>query len=165
MKLVYKGILKPNETLPLWSLPENAVRVKEPESFQVITLVSLLFIIPAIFLVAIITLFSCIFHGGYASVGFSWVGLILSSEIDERQKQLEIITVIKDSFTGKANVSANTILDVEHIMEKKSKIRNKKKLTMIYVGVGIAATLGLANRPPSDTFPVFCYCFIFLRDI
>jgi len=69
---------------------------------------------------------------------------MLSSEIDERQKQLEMITVIKESFTGKANVPANTILDVEHIMEKKNKVRNKKKLTMIYVGVGIAATSGLA---------------------
>lgn len=69
---------------------------------------------------------------------------MLSSEIDERQKQLEIITVIKNSFTGEANVPANTILDVEHIMGKKNKVRNKKKLTMIYVGVGIAAALGLA---------------------
>jgi len=68
----------------------------------------------------------------------------LSNEIDERQKQLEIITVIKESITGKANVPANTILDVENIMEKKNKVRNKKKLTMIYVRVGIAAALGLS---------------------
>jgi len=67
----------------------------------------------------------------------------LSNEIDERQKQLEMITVIKESIAGKASVSTNTILDVEHIMKKKSKSRNKKKLTMIYIGVGIAATLGL----------------------
>lgn len=67
----------------------------------------------------------------------------LSNEIDERQKQLERITVIKESITGKASVPANTILDVEHIMEKKSIVRNKKKLNMIYIGVGIAAALGL----------------------
>jgi len=42
----------------------------------------------------------------------------LSNEIDERQKQLEMITVIKESITGEANIPANTILDVEHIMEK-----------------------------------------------
>ena len=78
MKLVYKGILTRNETLPLWPLPDNAVRVMEPESYQIITLVSLLFIIPAMVLVAIIILFSYILHGGYASAGFSWVGLMLS---------------------------------------------------------------------------------------
>jgi len=78
MKLIYKGVLKRNETLPLWSLPDSAVKVREPESFQVITLVSLLFIIPAMVLVAIIILFSYILHGGYASAGFSWVGLMLS---------------------------------------------------------------------------------------
>ena len=78
MKLIYKGILKRNETLPLWSLPDNAVRVREPESFQVITLVSLVLIIPAMVLVAIITLFSYILHGDCASAGFSWVGLVLS---------------------------------------------------------------------------------------
>jgi len=67
----------------------------------------------------------------------------LSDEIDERQKQLEMITIIKESITGKATVPANTILDVEHMMEKKNKSRNKKKLNLIYVGVGITATLGL----------------------
>ena len=60
-----------------------------------------------------------------------------------------MITVIKKGITDKASVPANTILDVEHIMimekknEKKSKSHNKKKLTMIYVAVGIASTLGL----------------------
>lgn len=67
----------------------------------------------------------------------------LTNEIDERQKQLERITVIKESITGKASVPANTILDVEHIMENKSIINNKKKLNMIHVGVAIAAALGL----------------------
>ncbi len=67
----------------------------------------------------------------------------LSNEIDERQEQIERITVIKESITGKARVPANTIFDVEYIMEKKSIVRNKKKLTMIYIGVGIAAVLGL----------------------
>ena len=52
----------------------------------------------------------------------------LTNEIDERQKQLERITVIKESITGKASVPANTILDVEHIMENKSIINNKKNL-------------------------------------
>jgi len=78
MKLVYKGILTRNETLPLWSLPDNAIIVREPDNYQMITLVSLLFIVPAALLVAIITLFSYILHGDYASVGFSWIGLVLA---------------------------------------------------------------------------------------
>jgi DNA-binding transcriptional MerR regulator/predicted RNA-binding Zn-ribbon protein involved in translation (DUF1610 family) len=67
----------------------------------------------------------------------------LSDEIDERQKQLEMINVIKKSITGKAIVPANTILDVEHIMEKKSKTRNTKKLTLIYIGVGVWVAVNL----------------------
>lgn len=73
----------------------------------------------------------------------------LSKEISERQKQLEMISVIKKGIADEASVPANTILDVEHIMikekqsEKKNKSGNKKKLTMIYVAVGIASTLGL----------------------
>ena len=68
----------------------------------------------------------------------------LTNEIDKRQKQLEMITVIKESITGKAGVSANTILDMEHIMEAKNKSRSMKKRNLVYVGVGIAAALGLA---------------------
>lgn len=66
----------------------------------------------------------------------------LSAEINERQKQLKMITVIKESIAGKASVPANTILDVEHNMITKNG-NNKKKLTMIYAAVGIASTLGL----------------------
>ena len=72
---------------------------------------------------------------------------LLVSEIDERQKQLEMLNAIKECVCDKAIVPVNTIIDIEDIMEKtkekKNKIRNKKKLTMIYVGVGIAAFLGL----------------------
>jgi len=68
---------------------------------------------------------------------------LLSAEMDERQKQLEMINVIKESIRDKAIVPANTILGIEHMMEKKNEVRNRKKLTMIYVGVGIAAVSGL----------------------
>ena len=67
----------------------------------------------------------------------------LSDEIDERQKQLEMINVIKESITGKAVVPANTILDVEHIMEKKNRNRDTKKLTLIYLAVGAGVTTQL----------------------
>ena len=67
----------------------------------------------------------------------------LADEIDVRQKQLEMINIIKESIANRAIVPADSILDVEHIMEKKSKSQGKKKLVLVYVGVGIAATLGL----------------------
>jgi DNA-binding transcriptional MerR regulator len=68
---------------------------------------------------------------------------LLTSEIDERQKQLEMINTIKESIRDKAIIPANTILDIEEIMDKKSKNRNMKKLAMIHAGVGVASALGL----------------------
>ena len=67
---------------------------------------------------------------------------LLAGEIDERKKQLEMINLIKKSIRDKSILSANTILDIEDIMEKNNKDCNKKKLTQIYIGVGIAATSG-----------------------
>ena len=68
---------------------------------------------------------------------------LIAEEINERQKQLEMINLIKESLRDKAIIPANTILDIENLMEKKNKISNRKKLTMIYIGVGVASTLGL----------------------
>jgi len=65
---------------------------------------------------------------------------LLDGEIDKRQKQLEMINAIKECICDTATV--NTIIDIEDIMEKKNWMRSKKKLTMVYVGVGVASTLG-----------------------
>jgi len=43
-----------------------------------ITLVSLLFIIPALALAAMITMLSYMLHGGHTGIGFSWLGLVAS---------------------------------------------------------------------------------------
>jgi DNA-binding transcriptional MerR regulator len=59
----------------------------------------------------------------------------LSDEIDERQKQLEMIAVIKESIRNQATNPENSILDVEHTMKKKNNSRNTKKLTLIYLAV------------------------------
>ena len=61
----------------------------------------------------------------------------LSNEIAERQKQLEMINVIKESIANKATVPANTIIDIEHIMKKKKKVQNRRKLALVHIGVGI----------------------------
>ena len=68
----------------------------------------------------------------------------LSDEIDERQKQLEMITVIKESIARKTTNPANSILDVEHMMEKKKYSRNTKKLALIYMNVAVASVTGCA---------------------
>jgi len=68
---------------------------------------------------------------------------LLAGEIDERQKQLEMVNAIKERICDKAIVPVNTLIGIEGIMEKKNTVRNKQKLTMIYVGVGIASALGL----------------------
>lgn len=68
---------------------------------------------------------------------------LLTGEIDERQKQLEMINVIKESIFDKDIILVNTIIGIDGIMKKKNKVRNKKKLIMIYVGVGIATASGL----------------------
>ena len=64
----------------------------------------------------------------------------LTGEISERQKQLEMINIIKESISGSTIVPANSILGIESIMEKKSKTSNKKKLTTIYIAVGVFVT-------------------------
>ena len=66
----------------------------------------------------------------------------LTVEINERQKQLEMVNVIKESIRDKAVIPANTILGIEDMMEKKNQVQGKKKLIMVYIGVGIAAALG-----------------------
>jgi len=68
---------------------------------------------------------------------------LLTNEIAEREKQMEMINTIKESIHNKTIIPANTILDIEDTMEKKKKVHNIKKLTIIYISVGIAATLGL----------------------
>ena len=68
---------------------------------------------------------------------------LLADEIDERQRQLDMINVIKEYIHDKVIISVNTVLGIEDIMKKRNKVRNKKKLAMIYTGVGIAVASGL----------------------
>jgi len=68
--------------------------------------------------------------------------MLLTEEISERQKQLEMIAMIKRNITDNAMNPANTLLGIEDAMEKREKARDQKKLVVIYVGVAIVATLG-----------------------
>ncbi|MCL2719595.1 MAG: MerR family transcriptional regulator [Lachnospiraceae bacterium] len=68
---------------------------------------------------------------------------LLGGEIEERQKQLEMINIIKENIHDKTIIPANTILGIEDVMENRKKNSNKKKLVLIFTGVGVAAVLGL----------------------
>ena len=67
---------------------------------------------------------------------------LLADEIGERQKQLEMINVIKESIRNKTIIPANTIIGIDDIMEKKKMSHGKKKLAIVYAGVGAASALG-----------------------
>jgi hypothetical protein len=79
VKIIYKGIFKDYEQLPLGELPPDAVKFKEAESFQKLSVVSLIFIIPALFLVAIIVMLSGLLHGGITIGGGLFIPLIAFS--------------------------------------------------------------------------------------
>ena len=49
----------------------------------------------------------------------------LSSEIEERQSQLEAIKVIKESVHNMTTIPVNSIIDIEHKMENNKKVRSK----------------------------------------
>ena len=69
---------------------------------------------------------------------------LLADEIDERQKQLKMINIITENISDKVIIPANSIVGIENVMEKNKSIGSRKKLTMVYIGVAVAATLGLS---------------------
>jgi DNA-binding transcriptional MerR regulator len=57
---------------------------------------------------------------------------LLGSEINERQRQLEAIGIIKDSIRDKTAIPVNSIIDIESIMEKNKRVRSKfRRLVVI----------------------------------
>jgi DNA-binding transcriptional MerR regulator len=54
----------------------------------------------------------------------------LGDEIKERQNQLEAIKVIKECIRDRIIIPANLIIDIEHMMERNSRVR-KKRLKLI----------------------------------
>ncbi|MCL2059074.1 MAG: DUF3267 domain-containing protein [Oscillospiraceae bacterium] len=63
MKLVYKEVFKSNEQLPLGTLPENAVKFKEPKNLTETTIKASLFALPALVGVALFIIGSRLLHG------------------------------------------------------------------------------------------------------
>ena len=131
-----KGILHPSD------LTEGGRRLYNNDDIRKFQLIRTLKAI-GLSLNSIQNVFESEFSGKILTILLDEQAKLLAGEINERQKQLEMINVIKESIRDKAIIPANTILGIEDIMEKKNKVRNKKKLTMIYVGVGIAAASGL----------------------
>jgi len=69
---------------------------------------------------------------------------LLTNEINERQKQLEMINVIKENIKDKAIVPANTIPGIEDLMKKQKNVSGKKKLTLIYTVLAICIAIQFA---------------------
>lgn len=63
MKIEYKGIYKDVEQLPKGELPENATKFKEPNNLLQLSIISLVFIIPAVFLAETFKIGSYLIHG------------------------------------------------------------------------------------------------------
>ncbi|MCL2564645.1 MAG: MerR family transcriptional regulator [Defluviitaleaceae bacterium] len=55
----------------------------------------------------------------------------IGDEIIERQKQLEAIEAIKESIRDKTAIPVNSIIDIEHMMEKNKKVRKKFRKLVI----------------------------------
>jgi len=64
----------------------------------------------------------------------------LGNEIKERQSQLEAIKVIKESIRDKATIPANSIIDIEHMMENKKGLRKVRGI-MLVIGAFMSAGL------------------------
>ena len=62
----------------------------------------------------------------------------LGGEIEERQKQLEAIKIVKDSIRDGDAIPVNSIIDIEHMMENKKGLR---KVHGMLIGGAIPSTL------------------------
>jgi len=67
---------------------------------------------------------------------------LLDDEINERQKQLATIEVIKESIRNKTTIPVNSIIDIERMMEKNKKVRSKFRKMIAIACVISLPTLG-----------------------
>jgi len=132
-----KGILHPSD------LTEGGRRLYNDDDLQKFRLICTLKAI-GLSLNAIKSILESEFSGKILTILLDEQVRLLSDEIDQRQKQLAMITVMKESIRDKAIIPANTIIGVEDSMEKKGKVGNKKKLHRIYIVIWVAAALGFA---------------------
>lgn len=64
----------------------------------------------------------------------------IDNEIQDRQKQLNAIQIVKDNIHSTGKISVNSIRDIEHMMERKKKLK-ETHLTMLAVGLLMDAIL------------------------
>ena len=138
-----KGILHPSD------LTEGGRRLYNDDDLRKLQLICTLKAI-GLSLNAIKNVLESEFSGKILTILLDEQVTLLSTEINQRQKQLEMVNIIKESVRDNAIIPENTILDIENMMEKKNKNYeksyrkkyNEKTLIKIYAWVGIAATLG-----------------------
>ncbi|WOC31901.1 MULTISPECIES: MerR family transcriptional regulator [Caproicibacterium] len=58
----------------------------------------------------------------------------IDTEIKDRQKQLNVISAIKENIQSTGKISVNSIRDIEHMMERK-KVLKRTHATMVVVGL------------------------------
>lgn len=81
MNLVWKGINKSNDQLPVGRLPENAVKFKEPNSMAMLNVVASLFVIPIFIFVGATMFLKYLISGDpevFSTVTFNFLGITLA---------------------------------------------------------------------------------------
>ncbi|MCC3357784.1 DUF3267 domain-containing protein [Bacillus sp. REN16] len=78
MKLVWKGIYKDLDQLPVGQLPDHAVKFKEPNSMLMLNLVASLFIIPVLLLIALAVILKSLLSGSVEMSFFNVWGIVLA---------------------------------------------------------------------------------------
>ena len=93
----------------------------------------------------------------------------INHEISERQKQLEMIDAIQTDIINQSSTPENSILDVEHIMNRKRQAQGRRKLAKFHIAVLLAAPLPLVligwlimNQ---IWWAVFCFAGVFVLGI
>ncbi|MCL2203955.1 MAG: MerR family transcriptional regulator [Defluviitaleaceae bacterium] len=66
----------------------------------------------------------------------------LGDEIGERQKQLETIELVKEGIRNKTTLPVNSIIDIEHMMEKNKKVRLKSRRLVVVACMMSLPTFG-----------------------
>lgn len=78
MKFVYKGKMRSMEELPKGTLPENAVKFKEPENMVQMNIMASLFVLPIIIVICLFVVFKSVLRGNETMVHTNLWGVLLA---------------------------------------------------------------------------------------
>jgi hypothetical protein len=78
MKLVYKGKMRSMKELPKGTLPENAVKFKEPKNMVEVNIFAALFMVPIIVVICLFVVFKSVFSLNRTITDIDLWGLLLA---------------------------------------------------------------------------------------